>query len=413
MGGGVYMLTEEEKKKINTGTPAATESPAAPTVQAAPTVPESPKVQESPAVTATHETPATPATTTTSTPDYTSMVVKDITTFGDKTKREEPKEETTSKVDETSSNVDDTTSKVYETLYKRGYDRLSDILEQARDRYKPETEEERKKRERKEKSKKIMAAITDGLNSLSNLYFTTQYAPNMYDHEKQSTLKPYEERLEKEKKDREANNDKYDALNMKLAENEINSAKTMRELQAALEKRRMEIEKNRRDAEQHEWKRLLMPYQYDSEIHKADKAKSDADIAKTNAKYADKLAKTNIDNLETLTEYRKSLIEKNKRGKPSGGGSGRGGRGGKSKYVAYDRDGNAHYFTTKVEADNYAKAHGTYVYSTSSTSKGFIGNKEVSTTKRTGGYRQIPQKSTQSKKSSKDVVYRELSLRGL
>ena len=404
------MLTEEEKKKINTGTPAETESPAeptvpaAPTAPAAPTVPESPKVKESPAVTATPETPATPATpatTTTSTPDYTSMVVKDITTFGDKTKREEPKEETTSKVDETSSNVDDTTSKVYETLYKRGYDRLSDILEQARDRYKLETDEERKKRERKEKSKKIVAAITDGLNSLSNLYFTTQYAPNMYDHEKQSTLKPYEERLEKEKKDREANNDKYDALNMKLAENEINSAKTMRELQAALEKRRMEIEKNRRDAEQHEWKRLLMPYQYDSERYKADKAESDADIAKTKAKYADKLSQVEIDNLESLKKYRDSLTEKNKRGKPSGGGSG--GRGGKSNHVAYDSDGNAHYFTTKGEADDYAKAHGTYVYSTSSTSKGFRGNTEVSTTTRTGGYRTRPQKSTQKNKSLDDA----------
>ena len=388
------MLTEEEKKKINTGTPAATESPAEPTVPAAPTAPSSPTVP------ATHETPATPATTTTSTPDYTSMVVKDITTFGDKTKREEPKEETSSKVEETSSNVDDTTSKVYETLYKRGYDRLSDILEQARDRYKPETEEERKKRERKEKSKKIVAAITDGLNSLSNLYFTTQYAPNMYDHEKQSTLKPYEERLEKEKKDREANNDKYDALNMKLAENEINSAKTMRELQAALEKRRIEIEKNRRDAEQHEWKRLLMPYQYDSERNKADKAESDAFISKTNADYAEAIAEEKLKGQKALTKYRESLTEKNKRGKPSGG---RGGRGGKSKYVAYDSEGNAHSFTTKGEADNYAKAHGTYVYSTSSTSKGFSGNTEVSTTKRTGGYRQIPQKSTQKNKSLDDA----------
>lgn len=381
------MLTDEEKKKINTGTPAATESPAAPTVQAAPTVPAEPTVP------ATHETPATPATTTTSTPDYTSMVVKDNTTFGDKTK-EEPKEETTSKVDETSSNVDETSS-------KRGYDKLSDILEQARDRYKPETEEERKKRERKEKSKKIVAAITDGLNSLSNLYFTTQYAPNMYDHEKQSTLKPYEERLEKEKKDREENNDKYDALNMKLAANEINSAKTMRELQAALEKRRMEIEKNRRDAEQHEWKRLLMPYQYDSDRYKADKAESDAFISKTKADYAKAIAEEKLNGLKALTDQRKSAERKNDRWKPSGG---RGGRGGKSKYVAYDSDGNAHSFTNKGEADNFAKAHGTYVYSTSSTSKGFSGNTEVSTTKRTGGYRRIPKSTTKKSTAKKSSV---------
>lgn len=333
MGGGVYMLTEEEKKKINTGTPAATESPAAPTAPATPTAPSSPTVP------ATPEKPATPATTTTSTPDYTSMVVKDITTFGDKTKREEPKEETTSKVEETSSNVDDTTSKVYETLYKRGYDRLSDILEQARDRYKPETDEERKKRERKEKSKKIVAAITDGLNSLSNLYFTTQYAPNMYDHEKQSTLKPYEDRLEKEKKDREANNDKYDALNMKLAENEINSAKTMRELQAALEKRRMEIEKNRRDAEEHGWLAALQPDKLREQKGKADKAGYDADIAKEDAKNAPELIELKKNEIISRTN------KNNRQGTISwvsgkgGTGGGKGGNGATKRYPVFNADG--------------------------------------------------------------------------
>ena len=333
------MLTEEEKKKINTGTPAATESPAEPTVPAAPTAPATPTDPSSPTVPATPETPATPATTKTSTPDYTSMVVKDITTFGDKTKREEPKEETTSKVDETSSNVDDTSSKVYETLYKRGYDRLSDILEQARDRYKPETDEERKKRERKEKSKKIVAAITDGLNSLSNLYFTTQYAPNMYDHERQSTLKPYEERLEKEKKDREANNDKYYALNMKLAENEINSAKTMRELQAALEKRRIEIEKNRRDAEEHGWLAALQPDKQREQAGKADKAGYDADIAQEEAKNAPELIKLKKEEIKSRTNKNNRQGTISRVSGKGGTGGGKGGKGATKRYPVFNADG--------------------------------------------------------------------------
>lgn len=46
--------------------------------------------------------------------------------------------------------------------------------------YKPPTQEELEKERKKQKREQIFAAISDGISALSNLYFTTQYAPNMY-----------------------------------------------------------------------------------------------------------------------------------------------------------------------------------------------------------------------------------------
>lgn len=46
--------------------------------------------------------------------------------------------------------------------------------------YKPPTHEELEKERKKQRREQIFAAIGDGISALSNLYFTTQYAPNMY-----------------------------------------------------------------------------------------------------------------------------------------------------------------------------------------------------------------------------------------
>lgn len=73
----------------------------------------------------------------------------------------------------------------------------------------PETPEERKKRERREKSKRIIGAVSDGLSALGNLYFTTQYAPNMYNHEKSSMTDAISKRLEQQKAEREKKRDQY------------------------------------------------------------------------------------------------------------------------------------------------------------------------------------------------------------
>lgn len=92
--------------------------------------------------------------------------------------------------------------------------------------HRPETEEQRKKRERKEKSKRIIAAVSDGISALSNLYFTTQYAPNMYNHEKGSMTTAVGKRLDQLKAEREKKRDQYLNFSLKLGDLENQRAAT-------------------------------------------------------------------------------------------------------------------------------------------------------------------------------------------
>ena len=90
------------------------------------------------------------------------------------------------------------------------YEDMTSALEAEKQRLKPETEEQKAKREKKEKREKLFAAITDGLSALSNVYFTTQYAPNMASNK--TLTGAVSEKYERMKAEREADRDKY--LNM-------------------------------------------------------------------------------------------------------------------------------------------------------------------------------------------------------
>lgn len=73
---------------------------------------------------------------------------------------------------------------------------------------KPETAEEKAKREKREKGEAALAAVGDSISALSNLWFTSQYAPNAYDPSKgmSATTKDRWNRLRQE---REANRRAY------------------------------------------------------------------------------------------------------------------------------------------------------------------------------------------------------------
>ncbi|MCM1356411.1 MAG: hypothetical protein NC212_08410 [Staphylococcus sp.] len=73
---------------------------------------------------------------------------------------------------------------------------------------KPETAEEKAAREKKEKREAVFSAISDGISALSNLYFTTQYAPNSYDPRQGMSAKA-RERWDKLRAQREANQRAY------------------------------------------------------------------------------------------------------------------------------------------------------------------------------------------------------------
>ena len=74
--------------------------------------------------------------------------------------------------------------------------------------YTPPTAEELEKERKREKRAQIFAAIGDGITALSNLFFTTQYAPNMYDG-KNTISTANKVRYDKLVKDREKKNTAY------------------------------------------------------------------------------------------------------------------------------------------------------------------------------------------------------------
>lgn len=152
----------------------------------------------------------------------------------------------------------------------------------------PESDEERKKRERREKSKKIIAAVSDGISALSNLYFTSQYAPNMYNHEKGSVSTAVSKRIDQLKADREKKRDQYMNFSLKFGDLENQRAKTLRDLEAQQEQRRLAREKAQRDAELH-------PFKKREQEGKANKAEQEAVTAKAEADNAQELYGAKVD----------------------------------------------------------------------------------------------------------------------
>lgn len=225
-----------------------------------------------------------------------------------------------------------------------GYDKQIATLREAAKRYEPETDEQRRKRERREKSKKIIAAIGDGISALSNLYFTTQYAPNMY-APKNSAVAATDARIEKLKAEREKNADTHLNYALKIGDLERERAKTLRELEQQHEQMKLAREKANRDAERHEWEAALQPNKVREQAGKADKAEQDAETARVAAEHAPELQRAKIATEEARAgSFRASAA--NSRASAAAHG-----RSNVAEFSAWDENGKEHKFRTKAAAD--------------------------------------------------------------
>lgn len=177
-----------------------------------------------------------------------------------------------------------------------GYDRqirsLDEWLEAEGNR--PETPEERRVRERKEKSKRVVAAVSDGLSALSNLFFTTQYAPSMYNHDKGS-MKTVDAHLEKLKAERERKREQYLDYSLKRGHLENQRAATVRELEAQQEQLKIARERAAREAEQHGWAAALQDDRKREQTARADKAEQDAITARAKAEGAPAMVQAELE----------------------------------------------------------------------------------------------------------------------
>lgn len=129
-----------------------------------------------------------------------------------------------------------TTNTTTKTKAADGTPRMSYVeMFQKMSPYKPPTEEELEKERKKEKREKIFAAIGDGIAALSNLFFTTQGAPNAYDPKNSLSAKA-QERWDKLKKERDENGRYYTAAYMQAMKNDEERSRDDRNWKRQLER---------------------------------------------------------------------------------------------------------------------------------------------------------------------------------
>lgn len=247
----------------------------------------------------------------------------------------------------------------------------------------PETPEQRKKRERREKSRHIIAAVIDGVSALSNLYFTTQYAPNMYNPEKGSMTTAVGKRLEQQKAERERKRDRYMNFALKLGDLENQRAATLRELEAQQERQRLARENAQREQEAHGWIAALQPDKQREQAGKAGKAEQEAIAAEYDAKNKPKeLELKNATETAKAGAYRASAAS-------SYASAAAHNRSNVSEFSAWDEHGKEHKFRTKDAAEAYARQHNTWKEEDVT---------ETTETSSTTGSRTTTGKSTKTKK---------------
>ena len=272
-----------------------------------------------------------------------------------------------------------------------GYGDQIKALEEMAAKYKPETDEERKKRERREKSKKIIAAVSDGVAALSNLYFTSQYAPHSYNHERQSQLAATNAHIDKMKAARDADNDRYLNYALKIGDLKNQQAKTLREAEAQAENMRIAREKAQQAQEKHDWEKALQPDKQREQTGKANKAESDAVAAQYAAEYAPQMQEAKL-----KTEQERANAQRASAANSYASASAHG-RSNVKEFSAWDENGKEHKFKTKEAAESFAKQHGTWQevdQTTETMTDSELNGQTTKTETKKGGYPKKPSKGT-------------------
>lgn len=212
--------------------------------------------------------------------------------------------------------------------------------------YRPPTKEELAKERKKQRRNEIFAAIGDGIAALSNLYFTTQYAPNMYTG-KNTMSERTRVRYDRLRKDREANSDAYANGLMKAMQADERKADADRAWRRQLG---LDEYNRRRDEAKDERDRQLSDLNIRLQGHKVSAAEADANRKAIEERYAEELAKAKIGKEKAMARHY-----------GSGGDSGKSG-----EYPWYDKDGNLHYARSYEAMRQNAIGNGTWNEATQS-----------------------------------------------
>lgn len=252
--------------------------------------------------------------------------------------------------------------------------------------YTPPTAEELEKEKKKQKRDQIFAAIGDGISALSNLFFTTQYAPNMYTG-KNTMSERTKVRYDKLMKEREGKEKEYyeGLMKAKIADEEGDDRE--RKWQRLL--RLDDYNRMRNDAKE-ERDRQLFELNLQLQGNKISASEADAKRKGIEAKYAEELEKARLETEKAKVRYYNR-----------GGGSGKAG-----EYPWYDSDGNKHFARSYEAMRQNAIDNGTWNEETqASTTEVKSGRgktvKTSETTKPGKGHSSKPQKKSPTAGSKK------------
>lgn len=141
---------------------------------------------------------------------------------------------------------------------------------QALNPYKPPTAEELEAQRKKEKRQKIFAALGDGISALTNLYFTTQGAPNMYNpaNSQQDVVK---DRWDKIKQERDQHMKEYTEALMKAQALDDENADNERKWQRLLGIDKANADKAKAEQERKDAIAEAQRLKYEAAANKDDK----------------------------------------------------------------------------------------------------------------------------------------------
>lgn len=194
--------------------------------------------------------------------------------------------------------------------------------------FRPPTAEELEAEQKKEKREQLFASIGDGLSALSNLYFTTKGAPNMYDPSSSMSAKT-KARWDKLRADRDAKMNAYISgiMSAKQADDAAEAAARQWERQLGLDN----IKAAR---EQFQDQLAMLQEQRDEEMHDLNKqltqnkikqGEYETKIKEIESKYAEAEKKAELAAKRAAAEASRARAEKIR----SGGGSSSSGKSGK------------------------------------------------------------------------------------
>lgn len=197
---------------------------------------------------------------------------------------------------------------------------------------KPKTQEELAKERKKYKRDQIINAIGEGLTALSNLYFTTQYAPNMY-NAKNNSIERTQVRFDKMMSDNKSNALSYINAMMRARQADEANARDKRNWERQLERDSIADERYQAGIEYRDKRDKVADDRYDAErkYRKERDEAADAWRQKTfdeNKRQADRSynlqVKQHNDNVQVRRESNAATAARGVRGKRLGFSDGNG-----------------------------------------------------------------------------------------